>query len=96
MSIRRYRRLLTTGLALCNLGTVLVPAGVFATVPAVVAHGSLSLLAALALFAGATAIPQAGNPQPERRWLHAYRILLAFLAGSVFVATGLGEAFPWQ
>jgi hypothetical protein len=94
--VRRYRWLLRTGLALWNLGTVLVPAGVFATLSAVVALGSLSLLAALALFAGATTIPRAGSSQAERRWLHAYRIPLVFLAGSVLVGTGLGEAFPWQ
>jgi hypothetical protein len=94
--VRRMRRLLRTELALWNLGTVLVPAGVFATVPAVVALGSLGLLAALALFARATTIPRAGYSQAERRWLYAYRILLVFLAGSVLVGIGLGEAFPWQ
>jgi hypothetical protein len=93
---RRYRRLVRTEVALWNLGTVLVPAGVFATVPAVVGLGSLGLLAALALFARATTIPRAGNPQAERRWLYAYRMLLVLLAGSVLVGTGLGEAFPWQ
>jgi hypothetical protein len=94
--IRRYGRLLRTELVLWNLGTVLVPAGVFATVPAVVALGSLSLLAALALFARATTIPRAGNPEAERRWLYAYRIFLVFLAGSVLVGTGLHDAFRWQ
>lgn len=94
--VHRYRRLLRTELALWNLGTVLVPAGVFATAPAVVALGSLGLLAALALCARVTTIPRAGNRQAERRWLYAYRILLVFLAGSVVVGTGLGEAFPWQ
>ena len=90
--IFRYRRLLRTELALWNLGTVLVPAGVFATSRL----EASALLAALALFARATTIPRAGSSQAERRWLQAYRILMVFLVGSVLVGTGLGDAFPWQ
>jgi hypothetical protein len=73
--VRGYRGLLRTEFGLWTLGTVLVPAGVFAAVPAVVALGSLGLFAALALFARATTIPRAGSSQAERRWLYAYRIL---------------------
>jgi hypothetical protein len=45
-------------LMLWNFGVVLVPIGVFAGAPGVVAVGSVVLLAALALFAAATSVPR--------------------------------------
>jgi hypothetical protein len=56
------QRLLAGELVLWNLGAVLVPVGVFAGAPGVVALGSAVLLAALALFAAATGIHDSGPP----------------------------------
>jgi hypothetical protein len=89
-------RPLGTELGLWNLGTVLVPVGVFTDAPAVVALGSVVLLAALALFAARTDMTRVGRTQEERAWLYAYRTLVAVLTGSVLVGAGLGQAFPWQ
>jgi hypothetical protein len=83
-------------LVLWNLGAVLVPVGVLAGAPGVVAVGSVALLAALALFAAATGTPQRRGARDPRFWLYAYRALAIFLAGSVIVGSGLAEALPWQ
>jgi hypothetical protein len=88
--------LLRWELGLWNLGVVLVPVGVFAAVPAVLGLGSVALLAALALFVFGSCAPRAEQGQTARGWLYAYRALVMFLAGSVLVGTGLGEAYPWQ
>jgi hypothetical protein len=76
---------------LWNLGAVMVPIGVLAGAPGVVAVGSLVLLAALALFAAATSAP----PRDHTFWLYAYRAIVLFLCGSVIVGTGLADALPW-
>ena len=55
-------RVLVAELVLWNLGTVVVPVGVFAGAPAVVAVGSVALLTALALFAAATRPPTRPKP----------------------------------
>jgi hypothetical protein len=88
--------LLACELILWNLGAVLVPVGVFAGVPGVVAAGSVLLLAALALFATVTRVPARPRSTPERFRLHAYRTIVIFLAGSVMVGTGLADALPGQ
>ena len=92
----RGRRVLAAGLVLWNLGTVLVPVGVFAGAQRVVALGSVALLAALALFAAATVEPRRGHTRDYRFWLYGYRAVLIALVGSVIVGTGLAEALPWQ
>jgi hypothetical protein len=56
------RRVLAGQLALWNLGAVLVPIGVLAGAPGVVAVGSIVLLAALALFAAATTPGRSRSP----------------------------------
>jgi hypothetical protein len=89
-------RVLLAQLMLWNLGAVLVPAGVFAGAPAVVAAGSVALLVALALFASATRTPRARDPDEHRSGLYTYRAVIIFLTGSVFVGAGLAEALPWQ
>jgi hypothetical protein len=89
-------RVLVAELVLWNLGTVVVPVGVFAGAPAVVAVGSVALLAALALFAATTRTPPGRDPDDHRSSLYAYRAVIIFLAGSVLVGTGLAEALPWQ
>jgi hypothetical protein len=89
-------RVLVAELVLWTLGTVLVPVGVFAGAPAVVAVGSVALLAALALFAAATRTPPGRGPDDHRSRLYAYRAVIVFLTGSVLVGTGLAEALPWQ
>jgi hypothetical protein len=85
------RRALAAELVLWNLGALLVPLGVFAGAPGVVAVASLVLLAALALFAAATSAP----PRDHTFWLYAYRAIVLFLCGSVIVGTGLADALPW-
>jgi hypothetical protein len=83
-------------LVLWNSGAVLVPIGVPARAPGVVAVGSVALLAALALFAAATSVPRRRRPRDHRFWLSAYRAVAIFLAGSVSVDSGLADALPWQ
>jgi hypothetical protein len=90
------QRLLAGELVLWNLGAVLVPVGVFAGAPGVVALGSAVLLAALALFAAATGIPRLRPAGARRPLLCAYWAIMIFLAGSVIVGAGLAEALPWQ
>ena len=90
------RHVLAGQLVLWNSGAVLVPIGVLAGAPGVVAVGSVVLLAALALFAAATSLPQRRGARDHRFWLHAYRVVAIFLAGSVIVGTGLADALPWQ
>jgi multisubunit Na+/H+ antiporter MnhB subunit len=75
---------------------VLVPVGVFAGAPGVVAIGSVVLLAALALFAAATSVRPRRRARDHRFWLYAYGAIVIFLAGSVVVGTGLADALPWQ
>ena len=89
------RRLLANLLA-WNLGTVVVPVGVLASRPILVALGSVVLLATLTRFALQTRTPQAGSMAHWRIWVNAYRALLVFLAGSVLVGAGLAGALPWQ
>ncbi len=89
-------RVLVAELVLWNLGTVVVPVGVFAGAPAVVVVGSVALLAALALFAAATRAPPGRGPDDHRSRLYAYRAVIIFLTGSVLVGTGLADALPWQ
>jgi hypothetical protein len=79
-------------LMLWHFGVVLVPIGVFAGAPGVVAVGSVVLLAALALFAAAIS----PGARDHRFWLYAYRAVAIFLVGSVTVGSGLGDALPWQ
>ncbi|MGH2380044.1 MAG: hypothetical protein ACRDG7_02340 [Candidatus Limnocylindria bacterium] len=88
--------MLVAELVLWNLGTVVVPVGVFAGAPAVVVVGSVALLAALALFAAATRAPPGRGPDDHRSRLYAYRAVIIFLTGSVLVGTGLADALPWQ
>ena len=90
------RRVLAGQLVLWNFGAVLVPIGVFAGALRVDAVGSVLLLAALALFAGATGVPRRRGARDHRFWLYAYRAVAIFLAGSVIVGAGLGDALPWQ
>lgn len=90
------QRVLAGELVLWNLGAALVPVGVFAGIPAVVAAGSVVLLAALALFAAATSVPRRQRAREHRFWLYAYRAIVIFLSGSVMVGTGLAKALPWQ
>jgi hypothetical protein len=90
------RRVLAGQLVLWNLGAVLVPIGVLAGAPGVVAVGSVVLLAALALFAAATGVPRPPGARDNRFWLYAYWAVAIFLVGSVIVGTGLADALPWQ
>lgn len=90
------RRLVVAELVLWNLGSVLVPVGVFASAPAAVGAGSIALLAALTLFTVATSASPGRDRVQHRLGLYAYRAVILFLAGSVLVGTGLAEAFPWQ
>jgi hypothetical protein len=90
------RRVLAGQLILWNVGVVLVPIGVFAGAPGVVALGSVVLLAALARFAAATSLPLVPGARDHRFWLYAYRAVAIFLAGSVIVGTALADALPWQ
>jgi hypothetical protein len=87
-------RILASEVVLWNLGVVLVPVGVFAGAPGLVAVGSVVLLSALALFATATSVPPPRRAGDHR--LDAYRAVVIFLAGSVVVGTGLAKALPWQ
>jgi hypothetical protein len=89
-------RVLVAELVLWNLGTVVVPVGVFAGAPAVVAVGSVALLTALALFAAATRAPPDRSPHDHRSKLYAYRAVIILLTGSVLVGAGLEDALPWQ
>ncbi len=77
-----------TRLALWNLGTVVVPAGVLSTDPDLVSAGSFVMLAALVSFSSA-----AVNPQVRGRTL-VYQLVVAALAGSVLVGSALGDAAP--
>jgi hypothetical protein len=89
-------RTLVADLLAWNLGAVVVPVGVLASRGTVVALGSVVLLATLARLAIQTRTPRSPSTVPWRAWLHAYRALLLFLAGSVVVGTGLAGALPWQ
>ena len=89
-------RVLAGELVFWNLGALLVPVGVFAGAPVVVAIGSIVLLAALALFAAATNVQSRRRARDHLFWLYAYRAVVIFLAGSVVVGTGLADALPWQ
>jgi hypothetical protein len=89
-------RALMADLLAWNLGTVLVPVGVLASRSTVIVLGSVVLLATLAHVAVQTKAPRSPSTDPWRAWLHAYRALLLFLAGSVVVGTGLAGALPWQ
>jgi hypothetical protein len=90
------RRVLAGQLVLWNFGAVLVPIGVLAGAPGVVAVGSVVLVVALALFAAATGVPRRRAGRDHRFWLYAYWAVAIFLAGSVIVGTGLADALPWQ
>jgi NAD-dependent dihydropyrimidine dehydrogenase PreA subunit len=63
--------------------------------PAILAVGSVALLAALAP-AAATRAPPGRGPDDHRSRLYAYRAVIIFLTGNVLVGTGLTEALPWQ
>ena len=90
------REMLASEVVFWNLGAVVVPVGVFAGAPGLVAVGSVVLLAALALFASATSVPRLRCANENPAWLYAYRAVVIFLAGSVIVGTGLAGALPWQ
>ena len=89
-------RALVADLLAWNIGTVLVPVGVLASRGAIVVSGSVVLLATLTRLALRTRTQRSPSTDPRRAWLHAYRALLLFLAGSVVVGTGLAGALPWQ
>ena len=93
---RLSTRRLTAELVLWNLGVALVPVGVFADSTAAVDAGTVSLLAALWLFATAVERGPArwARLGAARRW--GYRALVVFMAGSAVVGTGLAGALPWQ
>lgn len=90
------RHVLAGQLVLWNSGAVLVPIGLLAGAPGVVAVGSVVPLAALALFAAATSVPRRRRPRDHRFWLSADRAVAIFLVGSVIVGSGLADALPWQ
>ena len=90
------RRHLSRQLLLWNLGTVLVPIGVLAGAPGVVAIGSVVLLTALGLFATGTSAPRLRRAHERRALFHVYRTVVIFLAGRVIVGIGLAQALPWQ
>ena len=84
-------RMLASEVVFWNLGAVLVPVGVFAGAPGLVAVGSVVLLAALALFASATSVPRLRCANENPAWLYAYRAVVIFLAGSVSSAPAWRE-----
>lgn len=83
------------GLGLWNLGTVLVPIGVFTDRASPVLAGSALLLASLALYL--TGMRGAAHASPERShgWERGYYAVLVGLAGSVFVGAVLAGALPF-
>ena len=77
-------------LALWNLGSLAVPAGVLADASTLVTVGSVALLWALALFAaGAT-----GVRREARHRAAAYVAVVVCLAVSVVVGSALADAIP--
>jgi hypothetical protein len=84
----RSARLAPAQLLLWNVGSIAVPAGVLITQRALVALGSIALLAALAAFAACVRGTRAG---PGRI---GYQLLIAALAISVLVGSTLGDAAP--
>lgn len=83
-------------LGLWNVGTIAVPAGVLTGSEGPVVVGSVLLLAALGLFTGGLRASVRSARQAARRWTISYHVLVAGLAASVVVGTGLAGALPWQ
>lgn len=77
-------------LCLWLAGSLGVPAGVLADMPALVAVGSAPLLAALILFARGVASARV----PARTWQAIYLLVAGSLAVSVAVGMGLAGALP--
>jgi hypothetical protein len=90
------RRALIAELVLWNGGTVLVPVGVLAASPQVVAAGSAVLLVALAMFVAGTTARRLTCADDRRRWVYSYRAIVVLLTASVIVGAGLADALPWQ
>jgi hypothetical protein len=86
----------TSQFALWNVGTIVVAAADLVDAPAGVLAGSVVLLAALALFAADWRRIHATERHPALRWHVAYVLLLAGLAVSTFIGTGLADALPGQ
>jgi hypothetical protein len=79
-----------TQLALWNLGSLAVPAGVLADVSLLVTAGSVALLAALALFA----VGSGGMRREARARSALYLAIVVGLAVSVVVGSALADAAP--
>jgi hypothetical protein len=82
--------------ALWNVGTLAVAVADMADAPAGVLVGSVVLLVALALFAAQWRRIRATALYPALRWHVLYGLLLAGLAVSTFIGTGLAGALPGQ
>jgi hypothetical protein len=82
--------LLRTQLALWNLGSLAVPAGVLADAPTLVTVGSVALLWALALFAAGAS----GVRREVRVRAVVYLAIVVGLAASVVVGSALADALP--
>lgn len=83
-------------LALWNVGTLVVPVGVFTDGASAVLGGSIVLLTALVLYAAGLRRAARKARRSARGWERAYYALIGFLVASVLVGTRLGEALPWQ
>ncbi|MGI8844711.1 MAG: hypothetical protein ACR2HC_00790 [Thermoleophilaceae bacterium] len=81
-------------LGLWNLGTVLVPIGVFVNRASPVLLGSALLLASLGLYASGVYRAASAAPRRSRAWAFAYFAVVAGLAGSVLVGAALAGALP--
>lgn len=79
-------------LGLWNLGTVLVPIGVFADRASPVLVGSTLLLASLGLYAWCMWRAARATPRRSRAWALAYLAVVAGLAGSVLIGAALAGA----
>jgi hypothetical protein len=79
-------------LALWNLGTILVPIGVFTDRASPVLAGSAVLLASLALYLIGMRGAAHASPGRSHGWERGYYAVLAGLAGSVFVGAVLAGA----
>ncbi len=81
--------------ALWNAGALLVPLGVLAETRLAVVAGSALLLASLAGSTIALRRTAAVQLDGAPLWRTAYAVLLALLAASVFIGTGLAWDVPW-